>query len=275
MSSSLWSDVPRRLATIAIGVPIILVIFSNRITSYLFFLGVHLLCCVEWVRLMRGGDNNVQSTVVNADYLIFTVLSVATANLPSELLPMGLMLSVSLLFLYQFPTPSSHMIMGLVFLSVPMASWYVVSESFHHTASLLLIVWNCDTGALIVGRLNKTIRGKASTMPWLQKVSPAKSIEGIFGGILFGVGTTMCIPWMWSHFGEEAPLSAASFDDHTLSLGVVLSVAAILGDLVESAVKRFSGKKDSSKLLPGHGGILDRFDSSFISVVIYRFWCMR
>jgi CDP-diglyceride synthetase len=274
MSSSVWSDLPRRLATITIGVPIILVIFSNRITAYLFFVGVHLLCCVEWVRLMQSSDN-VQSSVVKADYVVFTVLSVATANLPPELLPMGLLLSVGLLFLYQFPIPSSHMIMGLVFLSIPMASWYAVSESFHHTASLLLIVWNCDTGALIVGRLNKTIRGKGSTIPWLQKVSPAKSIEGIFGGILFGVGTTTCIPWMWSYFGQEASLSATSFDGHTLSLGLVLSIAAILGDLVESAVKRVSGKKDSSKLLPGHGGIMDRFDSSFISVVIYRFWCMR
>lgn len=220
---------------------------------------------------MQQSSESASSTLL--DYVLFTVLSVVTAHLSAELLPLGLLLSVSLLFLYQFPNPSSHVIMGLTFLSLPMASWHVVSESFHHTASLLLIVWNCDTGALIVGRLNKTIRGKASTVPWLHKVSPAKSIEGIFGGILFGVGTTVCIPWMWSYFGNE-PLNG-SFDDHTLTLGLVLSICAIFGDLVESAVKRVSGKKDSSKLLPGHGGILDRFDSSFVAVLIYRYWCMR
>jgi len=263
MSSSVWSDVPRRIATIAIGVPIILVILSNQITANLFFLGVHLLCCLEWIRL--------QQSFSLQEFALFASLSVATAHLSQELIPLGLLLSVCMLFLYQFPSPSLHLLFGMIFLSIPMAAWYMVAFSFRHTVSLLLIVWNCDTGALVVGRLSRSLGLPSPQIPWLHQISPAKSLAGIVGGFLFGIVTTMNIPWLWRYFGNDS----SNWEDHTALLGVVLSTSAILGDLVESAVKRTTGRKDSSKLLPGHGGILDRFDSSFLSVVVYYYWCLQ
>ncbi len=100
------------------------------------------------------------------------------------------------------------------------------------------------------------------------------------GGFVFGVLTTVCIPWLWRNVdnyyntdnnnGDGHPESY--WDDHTVQLGIVLSISAIFGDLVESAVKRTTGQKDSSKLLPGHGGILDRFDSSLFAVVLYNYY---
>jgi len=59
-----------------------------------------------------------------------------------------------------------------------------------------------------------------------------------------------------------------------LILGLILSVAGIVGDLAESSVKRLSMKKDSGKLLPGHGGVVDRFDSLFVSAVVYYYWML-
>ena len=57
-------------------------------------------------------------------------------------------------------------------------------------------------------------------------------------------------------------------------VGMVLGILAIMGDLVESSVKRASRQKDSCKLLPGHGGILDRFDSTLLSAAVYYNWCL-
>ena len=257
-------DLPRRIATIAIGFPIIVVILSHRVTAYLFFLGVHLLCCIEWIRLQQFKANGI------LDFVLFATLSLATAHLPQDLTAIGLLLSLSFLFLYQFPSPTPHVLFGMVFLSIPMATWYLVAPNFRHTLSLLLIVWNCDTGALLVGRIHKSIRilPPSPTIPWLQNVSPAKSVSGIVGGFLFGVLTTVGIPWLWKYMDNNNN-DESVWDDHTMGLGIVLSMSAILGDLVESAVKRTTGQKDSSKLLPGHGGILDRFDSSLFAVVIY------
>lgn len=275
-SPSLWLDLPRRVATIAIGFPIIVIILSHRVTAYLFFLGVHLLCCIEWIRLQQSKANGI------LDFVLFATLSLVTAHLPHDLTAIGLLLSISVLFLYQFPSPTPHSLFGMVFLSIPMSAWYRLAPNFRHTISLLLIVWNCDTGALLVGRIHKSIPmlPPSPTIPYLQTISPAKSVSGIMGGFVFGVLTTVCIPWLWRNVdnyyntdnnnGDGHPESY--WDDHTVQLGIVLSISAIFGDLVESAVKRTTGQKDSSKLLPGHGGILDRFDSSLFAVVLYNYY---
>lgn len=280
--NSIWLDLPRRIATIVIGFPIIVVVLSHPITAYLFFLGVHLLCCLEWIRL-QGSSSSAGGIL---DFVVFASLSVAMANMPHQWLLLGHWVSACILFLYQFPSPTPHFSFGLIFLSIPMSAWYLVAHSFRHTTSLLLIVWNCDTGALLVGRIAKSLAPAAQQPPtpecqtslgWLHKISPAKSMAGIVGGLVFGTLTCAGIPWLWRFVDRnDAPNGTSNheWDDHTLLLGIVLSVSAIFGDLVESAVKRTTGRKDSSKLLPGHGGILDRFDSTFLSVVVYYYWCL-
>ena len=283
-SHELWTDLPRRVATIVVGFPIIVVVLSHHITAHIFFLGVHFLCCLEWIQL-----SNTSSTYqCTMDLIVFATLSITVAHLPQSWLSFGLWLSECMLFFYQFPSPSMHFMFGMIFLSIPMSVWYlIVSSSFRHTISLLLIVWNCDTGALLVGRLSKsfcstktTVMTKTSAssstiLAWLHRISPAKSIAGILGGILFGTLTTIGIPWLWMLVdGLDSTPVPQHWNDHTIHLGLALSICAIFGDLVESAVKRTTGCKDSSKLLPGHGGILDRFDSSFLSVLVYYYWCL-
>lgn len=85
----------------------------------------------------------------------------------------------------------------------------------------------------------------------------------------------------FEHFLPSSLSSSALFSSITSTvwirrsvLGLLLSTLAILGDMVESAVKRNSGKKDSGKLLPGHGGLLDRFDSTFFAVGVYFHLCL-
>ena len=112
-----------------------------------------------------------------------------------------------------------------------------------------VIVWITDSGAFFVG----SALGKHKLAPHL---SPKKSVEGAVGGLLAGVvgtllfGLVLKLCGCWVHFGALA------------LCGLLGSVAGQLGDLAFSAIKRERGVKDYSNLLPGHGGMLDRFDST-------------
>ena len=111
----------------------------------------------------------------------------------------------------------------------------------------LLIVWITDSGAYLIGRK----LGKHKLAP---HVSPNKTWEGSIGGSLVSV----IVVGLYLAF---SPVKFAYSLPIMLLLTVVLSVGGQIGDLIESAFKRHYGVKDSGKILPGHGGILDRFDS--------------
>lgn len=108
-------------------------------------------------------------------------------------------------------------------------------------------IWIGDSGAYYVGR--RIGRHKMSP-----RISPNKTVEGLIGGM----ASTYAAAFIGAH------LIKLPFDPiHILAIATILAIAAPLGDLVESQFKRDSGVKDSSTLLPGHGGFLDRTDSLF------------
>ncbi|HEY6866531.1 MAG TPA: phosphatidate cytidylyltransferase [Candidatus Eisenbacteria bacterium] len=125
------------------------------------------------------------------------------------------------------------------------------------------ITWSCDTGAYAVGRL------LGRTRPWI-KISPRKSLEGAIGGLSFSiVAAFVARAWFAPYLGGWD----AAF------LGALTGVFAQAGDLVESLLKRDARHGDSSDFIPGHGGILDRFDSLYfgaplvfyyLKIVIFR-----
>lgn len=128
----------------------------------------------------------------------------------------------------------------------------------YHGAKLVmfvcLLVWAADTGAYFTG---KTF-GKHKMAP---NVSPNKTLEGLFGGIVLA----MVVGWFGSqlldiHFTSLTAMLAITF------ITVVISV---LGDLVESMLKRVANIKDSSNIIPGHGGILDRIDSLIAAFPVF------
>ncbi len=114
-----------------------------------------------------------------------------------------------------------------------------------NTLFLLLIVWASDIGAYAAGRL----LGGPLLAP---AISPAKTWTGAAGGLLAAMLTGLLLAWIWlgSPGGVRPALVAGG-----------LGVVAQLGDLLESAIKRRFGVKDSSRLIPGHGGLLDRLDA--------------
>ena len=118
----------------------------------------------------------------------------------------------------------------------------------------LIGTWSSDTFAYFSGYLF----GKHKLCP---EVSPKKTIEGFIGGVL---GTMLTVTLVGSSLGFAAASMTA--------LGLCIALAATIGDLVESAIKRYVGIKDSGNLIPGHGGVLDRFDSVMFTVpFVYYF----
>lgn len=128
--------------------------------------------------------------------------------------------------------------------------------SAHLLSFFFLVLMGSDTGAYYIGRTF----GKHKLAP---KISPGKTWEGVAGGFVTALALAT-IAHFW--FFGELPLKWA------LPLATVMTVLGILGDLTESALKRGAGAKDAAKLLPGHGGILDRLDSLlFNAPLIYYF----
>jgi len=118
----------------------------------------------------------------------------------------------------------------------------------------LAITWAADSGAYFVGRA----RGKRKLAPY---ISPNKTVEGVYGGLLAGV-LIAALMGLW--------VGAAASDLGWLVLAALFTVAAsVVGDLFESLLKRHARVKDSSQLIPGHGGLLDRLDAIFAALPVF------
>ena len=132
---------------------------------------------------------------------------------------------------------------------VPLASLAVASGGLLLLLPLLL-TWASDIGAFFVERAF----GERKLMP---SVSPGKTVAGAIGGLV----VTVIVGWLYTRFVLAPTTQLAFVRGGVFIFGFLVSVAAQVGDLAESLLKREAGMKDSSHIIPGHGGVLDRFDS--------------
>lgn len=142
-------------------------------------------------------------------------------------------------------------------------AWLAVAQAriigIEFLLSVLLLVWVADIGAYFAG---KAFGGRFSKGKLAPAISPGKSWEGVWGGMT-GV-LVLCVAWLVLDVTGEslyARLAAQHGLVVTLLAMVFLAAFSVVGDLVESLIKRSAGVKDSSGLLPGHGGVLDRVDA--------------
>lgn len=146
---------------------------------------------------------------------------------------------------------------GLIYIALPFGLLFYISRSplsdgLYNPEILigtLIIIWTYDSGAYITGILF----GKHKMAP---AISPKKSWEGFFGGMVFAI----LAGFIFSRLASL--LSTADW----LILSIIIVLAGTAGDFLESVIKREAGVKDSGKIMPGHGGILDRFDSLLLII---------
>jgi len=120
---------------------------------------------------------------------------------------------------------------------------------------ILIIIWSNDTFAYLIGK-------NFGKRKLFEKVSPKKTIEGFIGGLIFGVIAALIIAYTTSSLSIL----------HWIVLSIIISIFGTIGDLVASKFKREANIKDSSNLIPGHGGFLDRLDSLiFVSSFVYLY----
>ena len=161
-------------------------------------------------------------------------------------------------------------LVGAIYLGWPLACFIILrgdhagvsTSGFWWLLATFFMVWTDDTFALLTGHYF----GRHKLAP---HISPGKTWEGFYGGLAFTVVAALvfviALPNAFGH-----PLNVAWY--HAVILGVLVAIASTIGDLAESLLKRATGVKDSGKLVPGHGGILDRMDSLLFAVLVVLFY---
>lgn len=245
----------KRILTAAIGIPILL---SALYLGGLVWRGLVLLIIlaglVEFVRISGPGLYIDYILVSGLSFLALTYSGLDGTRLLLWLVFQFLYYLIRATFSGMMLFSSAPNLLAMFYVVVLYSFLVLVREEFGivWTAFGLAVTWLTDTGAFFGG-----VRyGKRKLAP---SISPKKSVEGA----LFGVMTAVVAGFIFAFITKNAVMRSVLF-------ALILSVSAQLGDLVESALKRERAVKDTGTLLPGHGGILDRFDSlAFVFPVLF------
>lgn len=236
-------------------------VFLGAYTFTLFFMALSILCVEEFYRLVSTGDVKPQKRwgliLTISIYLPLALHFFKDEPLIYVLLCVPLTILIIIAELYRKGSHPFHniayTIFGVLFAAIPFCFFYALAftggtYSAHYPLSFLVLLWSSDTGAYLFGmKLGKT--------KLFERHSPKKTWEGFFGGLI----TSMLAAFIISRYFHELDLI------HWLAISVIIVTAGTLGDLSESMLKRSLSAKDSGTLLPGHGGLLDRFDGLLLA----------
>lgn len=245
-------------------------VLLGHYTFGIFYLILSILCLHEFygLNIKSGFEPNRPAGFLNA-VLIYGIFAFITYQ-PSPLLHKLLFLipvAVCVVFISELFKVSvspfnniAYTFTGLVFVIIPFTFFHGLayiqgSFNFHLPLGFLLMLWCNDTGAYLVGRaIGRT--------KLFERHSPKKTWEGFIGGVVIAAGVGFLI----SHFFTELSWN------QWVSIGIIIGCFGTLGDLIESMFKRSINIKDSGGLLPGHGGLLDRFDGFLMAApIVYTY----
>ncbi|MBI5744380.1 MAG: phosphatidate cytidylyltransferase [Elusimicrobia bacterium] len=260
-----------RVLTALFGIPVVLFLIRAGGPAYaVFVFTIIAISLYEFATLMRLGAKPVQEPMLYLFGLLlpaalyFDHYSAAQAG-GDNFTGLVIALTVIGVMCYELFSEKKYLErIGLTLLGIFMISWclfHLVAirglkpGGLSLTLTLIITVWIMDTAAYFLG--------KRFGSRQLSTISPKKTWEGAAAGFIAAIITAWGVNRLTG--GEFSPLFAAG-------AGVLIGIFGQVSDIAESMLKRAVGAKDSSSLLPGHGGILDRFDSYiFLSPVIYYF----
>jgi len=244
---------------------IITSLYLHPLAFISFFIIIMILAMVEWYSLIT--TDHIKPQVIpgigTGIFVLATSWLFASGMISSKLLLIPVLI-VFLLFFFElfrrqgkFTDNLAFTCLGLIYIALPLSLLPFlgypkrISEGFTPEIILgyFILLWIYDTGAYIVG----SFIGRHKIM---EDISPGKSWEGFLGGSAITIGTAFIV-------AELFPILSRT---DWIIITVITVVTGTLGDFVESGFKRNAGVKDSGKLLPGHGGMLDRIDSILLSV---------
>lgn len=253
----------KRISSALIGIIIVLFfVFWGSTPFFILVLLLSLMAAYEYDRMLPVNYQN--NKILLSFFSIIVIIYTYLTNRGIINLSGGLFFTVTLFALFIYHTIFSdsqtflqqlgYNLTGIIYLGAGFTFIFLLRDfniqPFDQTKALwlaLLATWAEDTGAYFIGRYF----GKTSIF----KKSPNKTFEGVIGGIVF----TIFIVGIYIEI-------ISSFSFQWLIYSISVAVIAMSGDLFESSIKRFGGVKDSGTIIPGHGGILDRFDSLLFSI---------
>lgn len=272
-----------RSITGALFVAIMTVCFLRPLTMVAVFAAITAMTIWEFTRLVnqRPGItvNRFISTVAGV-YFFLAVAAVNSGFVHTNGVFVPYLLTVVYLFVSGLYSKNSdavndwaYTMLAQMYIALPLSMINVLAfrqsadgaTHFYYLLplSIFIFLWTNDTGAYCSGSL-------FGRHKLFARISPAKSWEGSIGGGLLVVAVAVLLWYLESRTGNLSGLNLVEW----LGLGLTVAVFGTWGDLVESLFKRTLGIKDSGNILPGHGGLLDRFDSSLMAIpasVVYLY----
>ncbi len=249
-------------------------VLTGEYTFVLFFMILSLFSLDEFYRLVKDGELKPQR--VSGLLLGLGIYLPAASHLVQRSSLSYLLLSVPLLILaftaelYRKSTKPFYnlalTVFGVIYVVFPFcffnAAAFTGGEyNFHIPLGIMLLLWASDTGAYLFGM-------KLGKHKLFERHSPKKTWEGFFGGMFTSLLVAFILSTQYTELGAV----------HWLVMSLIIVVGGTLGDLCESMLKRSVNKKDSGSILPGHGGLLDRFDGLLFSaplVFVYLYLVLQ
>jgi phosphatidate cytidylyltransferase len=258
----------KRTLTGTIFVAVLIIgILSHPFSLFILFFIITLAGLNEFFTIVKKDNNNLQKYLgICSGLMIYCSACLIASGYVNNSIFLTIIPFITCIFLIEIyqhkENPFQNIastILGVIYIAVPFSLlvlagfpiYNITSYHPHIILGLFILFWASDTGGYLVG----ITFGRHPLFP---RISPKKSWEGFIGGQIL----TIIIAIILSYYIRELQFT------HWIIIAIIVSIFGVWGDLTESMLKRSFNLKDSGNILPGHGGILDRFDAVIFAVPV-------